>query len=70
MSQVKRCTIVIVLELEGDQDDAFTVVDRLLEDGIPQDHITDHDCDDAGELRVTSARSTTPHQFIESQRGK
>lgn len=50
-------TVLIVLEIEGSQSDAFAVVDALLDTGFLQDAINDHEVEDAGPLRVTSALS-------------
>jgi hypothetical protein len=46
--------IVIELEIDGDEQDAADVVDRVLDTGILQDAINDHEFD-AGPVRVTSA---------------
>jgi hypothetical protein len=47
--------ILIELEIEGDPQDAYHVVDAMLDNGCPQDDINDHEHDDAGPLRVKSA---------------
>jgi hypothetical protein len=52
--------IRIVLEIEGDQADALTVIGELLDAGIMQDDINDHEFD-AGQLRVVSA-VCEPHE--------
>lgn len=48
-------TFVIRLTIEGDPDDAQRVLDDLLDAGVFQDPINDHDCDEAGPLHVLSA---------------
>ena len=47
--------VIIELEIKGDAEDALTVVENLLDNGVPQDSINDHDCEDAGELKVKNA---------------
>jgi len=47
--------VIIELEIEGDLQDALDVVDALLENGVPQDEINDHEYPDRGPLHVTSA---------------
>lgn len=46
--------IIVELEIDGDPADAYHVVDSLLDGGVFQDAINEHDFD-AGELRVTRA---------------
>lgn len=48
--------VAIVLELVGGADDATTVIDKLLDTGLLQDAINDHEYE-AGHLRVLSATS-------------
>lgn len=47
--------LFIRLEIEGDPSDAFEVVDMLLDNGVPQDQINDHEHEDCGPLHVISA---------------
>lgn len=47
--------IVIELEIEGKPEDAFHVVDTMLDNGCPQDNINEHENEDAGPLHVISA---------------
>lgn len=46
--------VIIELEVDGDLDDATYVIDEILESGLLQDAIADHDFD-AGDVNVTSA---------------
>lgn len=61
--------VIIELDIEGSSDDAFTVVDRLLDVGVLQeaigDYHLDHD-DDCGQLRVTRAISRGADEVAES----
>lgn len=50
-----KCKVVIELVIEGKYDDAYTVIDQLLDEGIPQDAINNHEMEDAGPLKVVSA---------------
>lgn len=50
-----RHKLYIILEIEGTAEDAFSVVDSLLDNGVPQDAINAHDVEGAGPLRVKSA---------------
>ena len=52
-----RSVVALTIELliDGDSDDAYHVVDGLLDNGHVQDAINDHDFDDCGPLRVVSA---------------
>jgi len=52
--------VLIRLEIEGRQEDAEEVVDRLLDAGALQDAINDHDVEGCGPLHVTSAVVETP----------
>lgn len=54
--------ITIELEIEGDAVDAYHVVNEILDIGMLQDAINEHEAD-AGPLRVTSAtvHSSTTH---------
>lgn len=52
---MKTVTVSIVLDIEGSEADALHVVDRLLDNGVVQDPINEHEVDDAGPLHVTSA---------------
>jgi hypothetical protein len=54
--------VVIVLEIEGKPNDAFYVVDALLDTGWLQTNIEEHEFD-AGELRVTRAVACTQHGY-------
>lgn len=54
-----RTTIAIRLEIEGDADDAYNVVERVLDEGTLQDAINGHDEGDAGDLHVVSALCET-----------
>ncbi len=47
-------TLVITLVIEGNEDDTLQGVDDLLDAGLLQDAINDHDSD-AGPLRVLTA---------------
>lgn len=47
--------LYIVLEVEGKIDDAYHVIDTLLDNGVPQDSINGHGVEGAGPLRVKSA---------------
>lgn len=47
--------ILIELIIDGDASDAHHVVDMILDAGLLQDAINEHDCDDAGPLHVTNA---------------
>ena len=38
---MSRCRVAIELELEGSEDDAFRVIDNLLDAGVVQDAIND-----------------------------
>lgn len=49
------CRIVIEMEIEGEYEDAYAVIDALLDNGIPQDEINNHENEDAGPLKVLSA---------------
>lgn len=51
----KTTKILIELEIEGDPQDAFNVVDTMLDNGDPQDGINTHEFPDAGPLRVKQA---------------
>lgn len=51
----KNVEIQISLVIDGEADDAQTVVESLLDNGVLQDAINEHDNDDVGELRVLSA---------------
>lgn len=46
--------LIVELEIEGDEKNAYAVVDDILDGGVFQDAINDHD-GDAGPLRVKSA---------------
>jgi hypothetical protein len=59
--------IAIVLEVEGDPDDAMTVIDAMLDNGDPQDTINEHDNDDAGPLNVTSAVAVVQPRDLEER---
>jgi len=61
-----KTTVLIVLEVDGAPADIFAAVDRFLDEGDLQNALNDAHVD----IRVASALSTTPHQFIQSQRGK
>ena len=65
--------VLIVVEVEGDQpEEAFAAVDKFLDFGSLQAALNDHEDSpkSAESLNVISVYSTTPHRFIESQRGK
>lgn len=47
--------LVIELEIAGDAADALVVIDDLLDNGVIQDPINNHDHDDARQLKVVSA---------------
>lgn len=47
--------LAIYLEIEGTDEDAFEVVDMLLDNGVPQDSINDHQHSDCGPLHVKTA---------------
>lgn len=49
------CKILIELEIDGDPQDALTVVETMLDNGDPQDTINAHEHEAAGPLHVTSA---------------
>lgn len=49
------CRVAVELEIQGSADDAFTVIDGLLDNGFFQDAVSEHDHDEAGPLLVTSA---------------
>jgi hypothetical protein len=49
--------VLVQLEIEGDDEAAFDVVDHVLDTGVLQEAINDHALDDAGKLCVTSALS-------------
>jgi len=51
-----RTRVVVILDIEGDPDDALYVVDSVLDVGLFQDSITGHDAD-AGPVKVVSART-------------
>lgn len=50
-------TVMISLEIKGDTDDAFQVVDEILDKGILQDAINYYDGDVGSDLEVVSAVS-------------
>lgn len=50
--------IIICLDIEGSPDDAFAVVDALLDEGVPQHYINHHEREECGPLRVRSAVAT------------
>jgi hypothetical protein len=52
-----KVCVLIELVIEGDQDEAFAVVDRVLDAGTLQDAIND---DDQYRVRVVSAVSMGP----------
>lgn len=47
--------VVICLDIDGTDEDALAVVDALLDNGVPQDAINDHEVEDCGPLHVRSA---------------
>jgi hypothetical protein len=52
---VTRSKLVIEMEIEGDPQDAFDVVNAMLDNGDPQDTINNHENEEAGPLHVVSA---------------
>lgn len=48
-------SLTITLEIYGDSKDALEVVEALLDAGVPQDEINDHEHESAGPLHVRSA---------------
>lgn len=64
-----KTRITVVLDIEGDANDASHVVDSLLDAGFFQDAINEHDVDDCGELHVTSAIVTTTEELAEGEAG-
>lgn len=52
---MNRCRVVIELEMEGAQDDAVSVLERLLDAGVVQDAVTQAAADLDVHVRVTSA---------------
>ena len=56
----------ILLDVDGAANDALNVVDTLLDNGLLQDAINDHECDDAGPLHVRSALVDFSHHFLEN----
>jgi hypothetical protein len=57
-----KTTIIIELKIRGTREDAFTVVDEVIDCGTLQDAINGHDVADAGKLRVLSAISRVPEK--------
>lgn len=55
MATKKTHKLRIELEIEGDRDDAHHVVDTLLDNGVLQDAINEHEVADCGSLRVKVA---------------
>lgn len=53
-----KAVVLVRLEIEGDQAQAFEVVDKVLDEGVLQDAIAGYaDASDGGALEVTSAQS-------------
>ncbi len=59
-------TVLIVLEVEGSQADAFDVVDAVLDEGVLQESIRDYADANTGALRVTSAVAMAEKDFVPS----
>lgn len=60
-----KATVYIKLEIEcEDSDDAFEVVDALLDDGTLQEEVILHAADDYAPMHVTSAISGGPGDML------
>lgn len=61
--------VAIYLTIEGKLQDALEVVDALLDNGVPQDSINEHEVEGAGPLHVKSAIVRSVDAAVVEQKG-